>query len=138
MYNIARIIISILPMVLGGSLILDTTFDIHKNIKASGWPVTKGVISENPNKGRFLGGHQKTYIAYTFIVDEKQYTGYRVSFGYGLASDYSKGQSVNVYYSPMDKGISLLEPGFKAYYAISILFGLSFVLIGNALRIKLR
>jgi len=85
---------------------------ITGGIASQSWPSVAGTITKSEEEV----DDDMTYdaIAYVFIVNDRQYTGERVSFGFSshALERYPVGRTVQVYYSPENPTVSVLEPGF--------------------------
>ena len=137
MYNIMRITISVLPIIMGASLLLASMSDLINNTQATDWPVATGSISETTvNRGLLFSG--ESYLTYRYRVDGREYTGHRISFGGGSAADYRQGQELSVYYNPSNFSELLLEPGFKRGNLFMLLVGLGLIFVGKLLWARLR
>ena len=137
MYNTMRIAISVLPIIMGASLLLTSLSDLANNSAAIDWPETSGTINDvTANRGLLFSG--ESYLSYAYTVDGRDYSGYRISFGGGSASDYRQGQEVSVYYDPANIRESVLEPGFKRGNLFMLLVGLGLIFVGKTLWARLK
>lgn len=145
---------------------------VSRSLASTDWPSVDGKIIESgveEERTRHSGSakkdaplNQKTYrpkIAYSYKVDEKEYTGSRIAYGdHGfigkskkitingvtyhnsnfeakaaaqkIAKKYPKGKKVTVYYMPDNPGESLLEPGFSYKVFAWPLVGIVIFVIG--------
>ena len=137
MYNIMRISISVMPIIMGASLLLASLSDLMNNSAATDWPVATGTITETTvNRGLIFTG--ESYLSYRYNVDGREYTGHRISFGGGSAADYRQGQELSVYYNPSNFSEAVLEPGFKRGNLFMLLVGIALILVGKQLWTRLK
>ncbi len=112
------------------------------------WPAVEGIITKLKIKRFFKRrdhvqdmrnpSAQITTPIYKYKVDEKQYTGNRLSFeknrnvGYAkkIARKYKKGEKADVFYNPGNPEISVLIPGIPALEIHKIILGISFIFTG--------
>lgn len=138
MYSLMRIGISVLPIIMGASLLLGSLSDLIKNNAATDWPVATGTVTDTTVSRGFLFATGESFLSYTYSVDGREYSGYRIAFGGGSASDYRQGQEVNVYYEPSRYSESVLEPGFKNGNLLMLLVGIGLIFVGKSLWSRLK
>ena len=137
MYKLMSISISVLPIIMGASLLLAAMSDLMNNTQASDWPVTTGTITETTvNRGLLFTG--ESYLSYRYSVDGRELIGHRISFGGGSASDFIQGQEIRVYYDPSNYSESVLEPGFKKANLFMLLVGIGLIFVGKKLWVNLK
>ena len=108
-----------------------------RSIRSTTWPAVKGKISSS--QWRYSGhadGRSWADIRYNYKVAGKSYNGHYWTFRL-IGSDnealsrYRKGKTVDVYYSPTNPALAVLEPGI-AYFSVvvALVFVVPFVSSG--------
>lgn len=106
------------------------------------WPVVQGMVSFSDIKSYISDGNEmySADIAYNYTVQDKNYTGNRISTISSSTSSlsevekdlskYPEGEIVSVYYNPEAPGISMLEPG-AGFFTYVLTYGpLLFCFVG--------
>jgi hypothetical protein len=116
---------------------------ILQNAQASAnWPSVQGQVTSSDVERSTDGEGGTSYqpqIDYSYTVNDQRYSGDRVNFGQNsyssrrgaeeVAARYPVGQSVAVYYDPVEPDSAVLEPGVSSGSYIVISIGACFVLI---------
>ena len=116
------------------------------------WPTTKGQIVDSSIEQHRKSGDNKstTYhanILYEFTVDGITYNGTRVAYGdFGRSTSaharsivgrYPVKKEVQIFYRENNPKVSILEPGIQKQAWLLPAFGLSFVLMGFLIALRL-
>ena len=133
--------------VIGVGVLLWGIRDSRSAIKSVQWPYVTGqiitsYISESSDDDGTTYGAD---IHYTYVVNDREYTGTRVSHGDISTSDsrdagkivarYPAEKNVKVYYDPSDPQQSVLETGFSAGLLLPLGLGTIFTLAGGLMLI---
>ena len=135
---------TLVPVILGITIIIFSGRDIKNSEESSDWPETEGVIlesriNERNNDGTIL---YAPFVMYSYTVSRKTYNSYRISYMSGecddikiiqnLIADYPIGKSVTVYYKPENPEVSILEKADVNYKFLPYV-GWVLVVLGVAL-----
>jgi hypothetical protein len=104
--------------IIGGGLCLFGASHVYQGIASTAWPTVDGKIVYSHTRSV---QHYETLLWYEYYVGNQRFLGnnYRTGGNVTLFRDvaeaaarrYPKGQTVKVYYNPMNPGEALLEPG---------------------------
>ena len=111
-----------------------------QGIRASSWPMAKGIVIKSEVKA--LKTQEKIriarlcfYIDYIYQVRDKVYEGHKISVGWQcfgsedkikrLLMLYPSGKKIQVYYNPKNPSQSLLQPGLD--WTVFFLWGIGIV-----------
>ncbi len=113
--------------------------DMYKDIRATGWPTTAGIISRriNPSRphndpfaGPLTGPLLTAEISFSFKVDGVQYASNNKSFGFTFSDHFEVSDgadkdfaTVKVYFNPRDPREAVLIPGPKTFSICLIALG---------------
>lgn len=146
MYQLARGIISILPVIAGLYILVNTVRDVGLSMIASGWPTTAATIMKTDTAGFFNFYERDLTIEYKYQLDGKSYTGYRIAFGGGQFTDifssdtprFRYGDIIDIHYNPEQVNESTIETGFRFAYLLILLIGVGLVQVGRTLWRRLK
>jgi len=130
MYQIARLLISVSPAIIGLYLLFGILANISASNAAANWPVVSGIVTETQVSGMFALYDRQSHISYEYQVEGVRYTGNKVAFGNGGVSGYGVNQAVNVYVNSLNHQESVLEVGFRLRYLITVLIGVGLIMVG--------
>jgi len=133
MYQIARLVISASPVIIGVFILFNVLTNIAASNTAAEWPTAPGVVTEARASGTLSLYNKQSYISYRYEVNGNVYTGNSVYFGGGSVSNYHSSQPVLVYYNPQNFSDSVLEVGLRMGYLFTLLIGAGLVMVGKVL-----
>lgn len=89
------------------------------SLPTTSWPSTSGVVEESRVQAVGRNGPDEARVSYRYAVAGRAYTGARIGYvlpssdagARTLASRYSPGTEVRVYYDPGDPARAVLRPG---------------------------
>lgn len=124
--------------------------DLLRTWESRSWPKAAGVVThsevrtESGSRGK--SGY-RGHVSYTYTVAERRYTGSRISFADTSTSDsipaqncvrrYPRGTTVDVYHSPDDPELAVLEPGeLSVFMFLFPALGFVVCVVGPALALR--
>ncbi len=111
-------------------LLLTTGKNIIKTTAAENWSVHSGKLKGDGVTKR-KGLYQSSWITYSYIINNKQYTGTRIGYGISRTDEVRfSNQSVKVYVNPEDYTESVLVTGVKKSHYVGLLFSAGFMWLG--------
>ncbi|MCP4107855.1 MAG: DnaJ domain-containing protein [Desulfobacteraceae bacterium] len=138
--------VSLFALIIGFIIMFSGIRTVSMAYGSDDWPAVEGIITGLKIKKRGSGRYrdlkypsaQITTPSYKYKVNEKQYTGNRLSFGKNrnvgyaekIARKYKKGEKTDVFYNPGNPEISVLIPGIPALEIHKIILGISFIFTG--------
>ena len=131
MYQIARLLISISPALMGAYLIFGELSNMAASSAASNWPKAPGTVIEV--KADHSAYFPQSFISYDYEVKGIIYIGNRIKFGGGSASGYYANEAVDVSYNPHNYNEAVLETGLSSDYIFRLTVGIGLVLVGKLL-----
>ena len=137
-HHVAFMIIPALFVIVGIAVLPYGIRNLKDSLSSRSWPTTNGIIEHSS-----VESHSDTFhadILYTYTIGSTNYTGTRVSlsdYGTGgpsharrISHRYPEGETVLVYYKPLNPEVAILEPGLRLPAIIIILFSLLFIFLG--------
>ncbi len=110
--------------ILGPLALWFLTFDIRTAQEAKAWPTVEGQVTSSELHTCPLcdGPRYSVHIAYQYVVDSRQFSGKKLTFGSAsfdsqseadaLHKKFPRGSVAKVYYNPSDPAQAVLEPRF--------------------------
>lgn len=138
MYQLARLGISALPVIIGIILLAGAMENIALSDQASAWPTTEGRITATRVSGSYSVISRQSYIEYQYWVGGTSYTGNLVGFGGGGVSDFKGKDNVTVHYNPDNHEESVLVTGFRMTYLFNALVAACLIATGQVLWKRLK
>jgi hypothetical protein len=113
-----------------GLFLLITGNNILKSTAAKNWAVYSGEL-EGSGITKHKGLYRSSWISYTYIINNKQYTGTRIGYGVSRADEFQVAdKSIKVYVNPDDYTDAVLVAGVKKSHYIGLLFSAGFMWLG--------
>jgi hypothetical protein len=133
--------VSLSATVIGLAVVIVAGRPLVRGFASLRWPVARGTVqhAEVKPRGKLLA----VYIAYTYEVDGRTFTGTRYRFGQigdvasvvsGTPTNWHPGQAITVHYNPSDPATATVEAGLQPRASIGefflVIFGASFFWTG--------
>ncbi len=131
--------------VLGLCLVWINLYEAYAGWQSNSWPSAPATIVSSEirqtSQPRSSGAAWVPDIAYTFVVDGKEFTGTGIRFGSMESTDrawieqqvnerFKVGRELIVFYNPENPAIAVVEKGFDSFLFAYVLLGLVFAGVG--------
>ncbi len=132
---------------LGAGIAVHGGLQLLDALEARGWPQTTATILDARIERRMGAGPRSTgasypVVRYRYRVGDREYIGHRIGWAEGgsthewarsIIREYRPGATVPVYYDPRDPSQALLRPGLTRGVSISLLLGVTFMLMAGGM-----